>query len=139
MSTHHQFGMFDTPDDIEPEAVEDLDPFAVWLFGELPTILQISDDAGELSELMNAGDIVAASTLAGTVGDDYADLYLAVPVTGTPLSDVGNDMLLTCSVAYSSSSDALATIDVDAMNAAAPMLTECSTLLSEATLLLPGQ
>lgn len=112
------------------------DEFRDWLLAQEPTVLGLAADMAKIAPLVEQGAIERAAQLSSDIGDTWNDLYLAAPETGTPLSDSGNDMMLTCSVAYSMGGEGMLSLDQAMIEEASAGIAECSVLLTETTALL---
>jgi hypothetical protein len=116
--------------------VAPVDEYRVWMLSQLSTVLDLAADMQAISPLLDAGDYDGAADLSTAIGESFRDLYMAAPETGTEASDVGNDMLLTCSLAYTLGGAALASFDLDALEDATERINECSDLLSRSSELM---
>lgn len=122
------------PEPTEPALVAD--EFQAWLIGQLPIIMANADDMQSISPMMDAGDIEGAAAMSTEVGETFTDLYLRAPETGTELSDITNEMLLTCSVAYTMAGAALDEMDIPSLEDATDGINDCSDLLIRSTELM---
>ena len=121
-----------------PVTAVEFDEFEEWFVGQLSTVLDLGADMVGIAPLIDSGDIAGASRLSTEIGDTFGELYFDAPETGTELSDVANDMLLTCSVAYTVAGIALDELDMAEIDEATVAIGECTRLMNDTTELIPG-
>jgi hypothetical protein len=122
----------------ESEAAATLTEFQIWLASKTDEWSDLVAEMTLLAPMVERGDWAGAAELSGEVGQRYLDLYLAAPEDGTELSNVTNEMLLTCAMAYMDAETGIRAFDTDMIEEAVTSIGECSDLMADSRALIPG-